>query len=522
MEPDSTGSKRQIAQAAALVMVLFVISRLLGLAREVIIGHQFGTGGDLDTYLAAFRLPDLLFQLIAGGALGSAFIPAFAGLLAQEKRRRAWRLASSIINLVMLVLTILSFLAGLLAPILVKQIIAPGFGPAQQAMTVDLMRLMLVTPIVFGVSGILMGILNSYQHFLLPALAPALYNLAIISGAILLSPTMGVEGLAIGVVVGSLLHLAIQLPGLRRRDGFYALRFGLGDENVREVGRLMLPRTIGLAAVQINFLINTILASRLPSGSLSALNYAWLIMLLPQGIFAQAIATAAFPTFSALAARDKMDEFRSTVSSTLRAILFLSVPATVGLIMLRVPLIQVLLERGAFDARSTEWVATALGFYALGLAGHSAVEILSRAFYALHDTVRPVGVGLGAMTLNIVLSLILGRPVESGGMAHAGLALANSIATLLEMAILWVLLERKAGGMPWRELGSSLARILGASAVMGLVLWSFLYYLGGISPWITAIGGILIGGGMFLLAAMVLRAPEPVSVWNMLRRRKSN
>lgn len=521
MTSSSAGSKRQIAQAAALVMLLFVISRLLGLAREIIIGNQFGTSSQLDAYLAAFRLPDLLFQLVAGGALGSAFIPTFAGLLAQERRREAWRLASAILNLVMVFLTVLSFLAGLLAPLLVKWIIAPGFDAAQQALTVELMRLMLLSPIVFGASGILMGILNSHQHFLLPALAPAMYNLAIIGGAMILAPTMGVQGLAIGVVAGSLLHLFTQLPGLRRREGFYALRLDLGNENVREVGRLMLPRTLGLAAVQLNFLVNTIIASGLSDGSLSALNYAWLIMLLPQGIFAQAIATAAFPTFSALAARGQMDEFRSTVSTTLRAILFLSVPATVGLIMLRVPLIQVLLERGAFDARSTEWVAAALGFYALGLAGHSAVEILSRAFYALHDTIRPVGIGLGAMALNITLSLILGRPAENGGLAHAGLALANSIATLLEMLVLWIILSQRAGGMPWREVGSSLFRTLAASGAMGIVLWSFLYYVGDISPWISAIGGILCGAGIFILAALVLRAPEPAGLLRMIRRRNS-
>ena len=520
MTSNDAGSKHQIAQAAALVMALFVISRLLGLGREIIIGSQFGTSSDLDAYLAAFRLPDLLFQLIAGGALGSAFIPTFAGLLAQEKRRDAWRLASAIINLAMLILTVLSFLAGLLAPMLVEKIIAPGFSPTQQALTVDLMRLMLVTPIVFGVSGILMGILNSHQHFLLPALAPALYNLAIIGGAVILAPSMSVQGLAIGVVAGSLLHLFAQLPGLSGRNGFYALRLGLGDRNVREVGRLMLPRTIGLAAVQLNFLVNTILASRLAVGSLSAINYAWLIMLLPQGIFAQAIATAAFPTFSALAARGEMDEFRSTVSSVLRAIFFLSIPATVGLIMLRVPLIQVLLERGAFDARSTQWVALALGFYALGLAGHSAVEILSRAFYSLHDTIRPVSIGLGAMGLNIILSLILSRPVEAGGMAHAGLALANSIATLLEMIVLLVMLGKKAEGMPWREIGNSVARTVIASGAMGLVLWSFLYYVGDFSPWLTAIGGILVGGGMFLVTAVVLRSPEPAGVWEMIRRRR--
>jgi putative peptidoglycan lipid II flippase len=516
---NAEADKRQIARAAALVMGLFVLSRLLGMLREIVIGHQFGTSAALDAYLAAFRLPDLLFQLVAGGALGSAFIPTFAGLLAQERRRDAWRLASAIINLLMLLLTVLSFLASLLAGPLVRHIIAPGFTPAQQALTAHLMRLMLLTPIIFGVSGVLMGILNSHQYFLTPALAPSLYNLAIIAGALWLSPSLGVEGLAIGVVVGALLHLLVQMPALCRLDGFYAPILGLRDANVREVGRLMLPRAIGLAAVQVNFLVNTILASRLPAGSLSALNYAWLIMLLPQGIFAQAVATAAFPTFSAQAARGEMSAFRSTVSATLRATLYLSVPASVGLILLRRPLVQVLLQRGAFDAHSTAWVASALAFYAIGLVGHSAVEILSRAFYALHDTLRPVLVGLGAMGLNIILSLLLGRPTEAGGMGHAGLALANSTATLLEMIVLMVLLARRAGGLPWREMSASLGRITLSAGTMGIVLWSFLYYLGESSAWLTALGGITIGALMYLLASLLVRAPEPLGIWHMVSRR---
>ncbi len=518
---NAEADKRQIVRAAALVMMLFVLSRLLGMLREIVIGHQFGTSAALDAYLAAFRLPDLLFQLVAGGALGSAFIPTFAGLLAQGHRRDAWRLASAIINLLMLLLTILSFLASVLAGPMVRHIIAPGFTPAQQALTAHLMRLMLLSPIIFGVSGVLMGILNSHQHFLTPALAPSLYNLAIIAGALWLSPSRGVEGLAIGVVAGSLLHLLVQVPALCRLDGFYAPLLGWKDPNVREVGRLMLPRTIGLAAVQVNFLVNTILASRLPAGSLSALNYAWLIMLLPQGIFAQAVATAAFPTLSAQAARGEMSAFRSTVSATLRATLYLAVPASIELILLRRPLVQVLLQRGAFDAHSTVWVASALAYYALGLVGHSAVEILSRAFYSLHDTLRPVAVGLGAMALNIVLSLVLGRPAEAGGMAHAGLALANSIATILEMIVLVVLLARRAEGLPWGELGASFGRITLSAGAMGIVLWSFLYYLGESSAWLVAMGGIALGALMYLLASLLVRAPEPLGIWHMVARRSA-
>jgi putative peptidoglycan lipid II flippase len=247
-------------------------------------------------------------------------------------------------------------------------------------LTVQLMRAMLMSPIVFGLSGVVMGILNSYQHFLVPALAPAIYNLCIIGGAALLAPRIGVFGLAAGVVAGAFMHLGIQIPQLVRQGMSYKPVIDLSHPGVREVGRLMLPRVLGLATVQINFLVNTFLASTLVEGSLAALNYAWLLMLLPQGIFAMGIATAAFPTFSDLAARGRRGELRSTLSETLRLTLFLSTPSAVALIILREPLVRLLLERGRFDPSSTQAVAWALQFYALGLVAHSALEILTRGF----------------------------------------------------------------------------------------------------------------------------------------------
>ena len=440
--PTGTTGKQQIARAAGLVMVLFVLSRLMGLAREMIIGAQFGTSADLDAYLAAFRLPDLLFQLVAGGALGSAFIPTFTGYLARKDHDGAWRLASGVANLLLVVMTAIAALAAVLAPWLVRQVIAPGFDPSQQVLTARLMRLMLVTPVVFGVSGLVMGALNAHQHFLLPAAAPILYNLAIIGGALGLAPRLGVAGLALGVVAGSGLHLLVQVPGLVRFKARYWPVLTVHDPGVREVGCLMAPRVLGLAAVQVNFLINTVLASGLAKGSLSALNFAWLMMMLPQGVFAQAVATAAFPTFSALVARGKTDEMRSTLSATLRAIFFLSVPAAVGLLVLRMPLIQLLFQRGAFEASSTEAVAWALQFYALGLPAHAGVEVVARAFYALHDTRTPVAISVAAMALNVVLSLILIRPL-----AHGGLALSNTVATTLEFMGMMFLIRRRLGGI---------------------------------------------------------------------------
>jgi len=509
-----TSSKRQIARAAAIVIAAFALSRVLGLAREMIIGQHFGTSGELDAYLAAFRLPDILFQLVAGGALGSAFIPTFSGYLARGEEQEAWRLASAVINLVLVCLSALALLAAAFSPLLVTKVVAPGFDPAKRALTVRLMRLMLLSPAIFGVSGIVMGVLNSYQHFLLPALAPIVYNLSIIGAAFFLSPSLGIRSLAVGVVIGSLLHLAVQIPGLARRGMGYSLILGLGDPGVREVGRLMAPRVLGLAVVQLNFLVNTILASGLADGSLAALNFAWLLMLLPQGIFAQALATAAFPTFSELVAKRQVAEMRSTLSATLRAILYLAIPASVGLFTLRYPIVQLLFQRGAFKESSTETVVWALQFYALGLFAHAVVEIVTRAFYALHDTLTPVLIGIGAMGLNIVLSLILIRPL-----AHGGLALANSTATILEVVGLLLIIRRRLEGIEGgRLLGSTLRTVL-AAGLMGLGVNWFAAGTRELSVIIVGGGGMALGGLIYLVASLALGLEEARRLWLMASRR---
>lgn len=497
-------SRRQIAQAAGLVSILFAISRLLGLLREIVIGAQFGTGAELDAYLAAFRLPDLIFYLVAGGALGSAFIPTFTASLTQDSTQaRAWRLASAVSNLVLLVTTGLAIAAALLADTLVATLIAPGFDPAQQALTAELMRIMLIAPVIFGVSGIVMGILNSFQHFLAPALAPVLYNLAIIAAAWLLAPSLGVRGLALGVVAGAAAHLLVQVPALLRRRPQYRPGLGLVSPEVREVARLMGPRVLGLAAVQINFLVNANLASGLSAGSLSALNYAWLMMLLPQGIVAQGIATAVFPTLSAQAAQGQIDALRNMLNGALRAILWLTLPAATGLLMLRTPLIRVLLERGQFSAESTALTAYALAFFAFGLLAHSLLEVVTRAFYALHDTWTPVRIGIAAMTLNVALSLLLIRPL-----AHGGLALANTLATTLEtLALLWLIGPRLAG-LGGRRLLTTLGRGAVATLAMAAALAWFLGKWGDLPALIVAGGGILAGGLVYGVAAALLGRGE--------------
>jgi putative peptidoglycan lipid II flippase len=515
---------RRIAGAAAVVMFFFVLSRLSGLAREIIIGALFGTSADYDAYLAAFRVPDLLFQLIAGGALGSAFIPVFAVYWSNGDRTGAWLLFSRVLNLIVLILAGAACVAAIFAPALVERVIAPGFSPEQQALTASLMRWMLASTVIFAASGLIMAALNAVQHFVLPAAAPVVYNLAIILGAWLLAPSLGVYGLAVGVVAGAIAHLLVQIPGLWIKRARYTASLAIRDRGVREVGRLMGPRVLGLFFVQLQFLVNTILASHLLPGSLSALNFAWLTMLLPQGVFAQAVATAAFPTFSAQAAAGQRAALRATFGQTLRAVIFLSVPAAVGLFILRGPLVSLLFERGAFTAQSTAMVAYALQFYAAGLVAHAGLEIVVRAFYASHDTLTPVTVGILAMMANIALSIWWVRRWSYGG-----LALANSVATTAEFVLLLWLLRRRLGGIDGRRLAWTFLRSTAGALVMGVALAGWLAWLergpafatedglGG--AFLAVLGGIGLAAAVYGLAAFVLRSEELRAMRALVRRR---
>jgi putative peptidoglycan lipid II flippase len=510
---------RQIVKAATLVMGLFVVSRVLGLVRQMVFGTLFGTSGELDAYLDAARIPEMIFLIVAGGALGSAFIPTFAGYLEERDDVGAWRLASAIANLALIILAGTAVLAAVFAPVLVHTVIAPGFDQPQQTLTVNLLRLMLISPIIFGVSGVVMGVLNAHQHFLLPALAPSIYNLSIIGGAVLLGPRLGVRGMAIGVVVGSALHLLIQVPGLLRHGARYVPTLGLGDPGVREVGRLMVPRMLGTAIAQVNFVVNNSLASMMGEGAISAITYAWLLMLLPQGVFAQAVGTAAFPTFAAQAARGERAEMRSTLAATLRVVFSLCFPATAGLVVLGRPLVAVLFERGAFKAASTEAVAWALAFYALGLVGHAGLEIIARAFYALHDTFTPVWVGGLAMGLNVVLSLVLPGVFDRAGWPpYAGLALANSIATLLELVVLMMLVRRRMEGLEGRRTLTAFAKSGLASLAMGAVLLGWQVVLPHAGALVLGGGGVVLGVAVYLGAGLLLRMGELGAVMGLIRR----
>ncbi len=496
-------------------MATFLVSRLLGLLRDVVIGAQFGTSGNYDAYVAAFRIPDIIYTLIAGGILVSAFVPTFTDYLAKEDRSGAWRLASAVINLVIIVMIIAAVIAAAFAEPIVHYLLAPGFSPEAQALTVQLMRLLLIPPIIFAISGVVMGILYAHQSFWLPGLAPSMYNLGIIFGAIALAPFLDVYGLAIGAIIGALLHLLVQVPGLRRVGMQYSTRLAVRDSGVQEVTRLMLPRMFGVAVVQLNFLVETSLASLLKiEGAVSALNYAWRVMLVPQAVVAQSVATAAFPTFADQYARGQLQQLRSSLAATIRSILFIAIPASIGLLVLCQPIIQLVFERGKFTEESTLLVAAALGAYALGLIGHSGVEILARAFYALHDTKTPVLLGVLALGINLAMSLAL-----INVLGITGLALANTIAASIEMLLLIVLIRKRLGGLDDRRLAISALKTTLASLVMGLAVWGFLNVTADTGVMVRALGGTIIGAGVFFVAAWLLRSEELHTVLSIIRRR---
>jgi putative peptidoglycan lipid II flippase len=506
----SSSSSRQIARSSGVVMVGFVLSAVTGLASQVLISRAFGTTPELDAYIAGNRLPEILFALIGGGALASAYLPTLSTFITRKDDDGAWKLTSSIVNLLIVILGLLSALAWLAAPWIVKNVLAPGFDSQDQIdLTVRLLRIMLLSPVVFSVSGIFMATLNAHQHFLFPALAPASYRLGQIVSLLILVPTLGVVGLAWGAVLGAFMHLVVQLPAFVRLQPQLRMEFGLAMPEVRQVGRLMAPRLLGVAVVQLNFLVNTIIASGQPEGSLAALNFAWQLMYMPQAVIAQAIAIAALPTFSAQAARGEFDALRSTLATTVRGVVFLSLPASLGLILLRKPIVALLFERGFFTAESTALVAWALLWYAVGLLGHALLEVIVRGFYANQDTRTPVFVGAGAMGLNIALSLMLSALfTQAGWPPHGGLALANSLATALEVTGLLLLLSKRLNGLDFQRIRGGLVKIAIASGAMTAALSAWLQLGRDLSDWVLGGGGVLIGLGFYWAVSYGMKISE--------------
>ncbi|HKO34617.1 MAG TPA: murein biosynthesis integral membrane protein MurJ [Candidatus Limnocylindria bacterium] len=513
---------RVLATASLILTVAALASRLLGWIRLLVIGSQFGASRELDAYFAAFRIPDAIFQLVVAGALSAALIPVFASYRARGQEAEAWRLASSIINLVVIALAGLSLLMAIFAPLLVP-IVAPGFDAPTTELTIRMTRVMLLSPVLIGMGAVVSGILNSYERFAVPSLAPLAYNLVIILAAIFLAPVMGVEGLAVGVAIGSLAHLVIQLPELGKVGQRYDLTIGLRQPGVLKVALLMGPRMLGLAAGQLNFIVSTILASGLPAGSLTAYNYAFQLSQIPVGVLGVSVAVALFPTLSRDAALGHVGEIRRQVATSLRVLIFIAAPLTAAMIVLAEPITAVFFQYGLFSAQSTALTASALAFFAIGLVAHIVVHVLTRAFYAMQDTRTPVLWAIVAVAINVPLMAWLVGP-----MGVVGLALALSVSASLEViGLLWALHSRIESIEGASVLRSAARSAVGAGAAAltmlgGLTLvetWLPALLEGGITRLLVVVVLTAAGAAIFLLVTSALRSPEIALLRNLMKRR---
>jgi putative peptidoglycan lipid II flippase len=459
-----------IARASIVMIAALIASRVLGWLRLSVIGATFGATPQLDAFMAAFKIPNALFELLVAGALASAFIPVFAGYLAKEREKEAWHVASSVMNVLILSLMVLSAIMWVAAPWLVPTIVAPLPDPKQRDLAVELTRIMLLSPIFMGLSSLVTGVLQSYRQFLAGAVAPLVYNGVQILFALFAAPFLGIHALALGVVAGAAMMFLVQLPELTFRRTKYELTLDLGHAGVREVFLLAGPRTFALGAVQIVFFVDTYLASQMPTGSLTALVYAFQLMLLPLGVFSIAISAAVFPALSHYASLGQAVKMREALQQAIRWILFLTLPTAIVMVVLRRPIVNLLFQYGAFGAEARELTQAAFLFYALGLAGHALVQILARAYYASRDTTTPVALTLVSIGVNVVLSVTLAPT-----MGINGLALANSVATLAEAALLLTMLAPRAR-LRLVGLGYATLKQVTAALLMGVGMFLFIRF----------------------------------------------
>ncbi|MDD2684420.1 MAG: murein biosynthesis integral membrane protein MurJ [Candidatus Cloacimonetes bacterium] len=519
-----------ITVAASLVAVSSLISRLLGIIRDRILAGQFGANATLDIYYAAFRIPDLIFNLVVLGALSAGFIPIFTKLIkpaadssgsgsaSSSDNQAAWSLANNVLYFLLLGLAALSILGILFAPGLTRWL-APGFSAADQTSTAQLTRIMFLSPLFLGISGIFGGILQSFKRFLIYSLAPIFYNLGIIIGALYFVNWWGLSGLAWGVALGAFLHMVIQLPAVYRLGFRYRFQIIWRDLNTKLIGRMMLPRTMSLAISQINLVVITVIASGLSSGSLAVFNFANNLQSFPVGIFGISFAIAAFPALSESAFNK--EKLKSNFSQTIRQILFFVIPTTILIVALRAQIIRVILGTGEFDWQATVLTMNTLAFFAVSLFAQATIPLLVRVFYARQNSATPFYLGLVTVVINIILSLILGEK-----MGVPGLALAYSIANILNLALLWIWLGLSVG---WLDIGNILWSVLkfttsaiaagGAAQITKVLVWPFIDMTKFSGVFIQLLAALMAGGLVYLIFCYLFRSEELFGFLSALRRR---
>jgi putative peptidoglycan lipid II flippase len=467
----SDGGRPRLARSAGVFGLATIASRVLGLVRDQVLAFYFGAGDANDAFRVASRIPNLVRDLFAEGAMSAAFVPTFTRELTQNGRERAWQLASSVIN-ALLIVTGVIVAAGIIFAEPLVRLFAADFAevPGKLELTVHLTRLVFPFLTLVAVAAALMGMLNSLGHFFVPALSPAMYNVAVVVMSLSLipiAPALGMQDItivAVATLVGGLGQLAIQWPPLKREGFRYRAVLDLKDQGLHRVLLLMGPGTIGMAATQINVVVNTVLATSQGTGAVSWLDFAFRIMYLPIGLFGVSIATAATPAISRMVAEHDFARIRSTLANALGLMMFLNVPATVGLIVLARPIVAVIFEHGEFTAADTMATAAAVQLYAIGLVGYSIVRIISPTFYALQRSRIPVMVSAGSVVVNVALNLALVRV-----MGYRGLALGTSITAIVNATVQLILLRRELSGLEGGKIAAAFARVLAAAAVMGAV-----------------------------------------------------
>lgn len=463
-----------VAKSAGAVAIAVFISRILGLVREQVFAALFGASTAMDAFVVAYRIPNLLRDLFAEGALSSAFVTVFSEYDQKRTSEETWRLVNNVLSVILILLSSITLLGIYFAPYLVK-ILAPHFSaiPGKIQLTTHLTRIMFPFLLMVSISALIMGILNTRGHFFIPSLSSSCFNFGTIfvGGALaLIFPHLGysaITGMAIGTLVGGLLQILIQLPLLIREGFKLSLFIDLRDPGLRKIGRLIIPAIIGLSATQINIFINTNFASRCANGSVSWLNYSFRLMQFPIGLFGVALSVATLPVLARLATNRKIKELGNTLVSSLSLAFACTVPAAIGLWILAVPIVRIIFQRGHFNAFDTLMTAAALKFYAIGLLAYSAVKILVPAFYALDDTRWPVIGSFVTVITNLIVVILTLKALQ-----HRAIALSTSISVLVNFFFLSIILYKKIGGYPVKELFISFLKIVIASSIMGFTIYA--------------------------------------------------
>jgi putative peptidoglycan lipid II flippase len=514
----------RIARAATTIGTGTLLSRILGFLRDMVIARYFGAGMVADAFFVAFRIPNLWRRLVGEGSLTISFIPVYTEYLTQKSEEESRKVAHIAFTIAAVILLILTILGVFFSPILIR-IIAPGFVhvPEKFQLTVTLNQIIFPYLFFMGLFALCMGILNSHRHFFAPAIAPIFLNISIIVSVFLFYHTFQIPviSLALGVLAGGIIQFLFQIPFLWKKRITFRFNFDFRHPAIKRIGLLMIPGLIGTAVYQINVFIDTIFASFLPSGSVSYLFFADRLMEFPLGIFAIAVGMASLPSLSGLAAQGKIEELKETLSFTFRLVSFISVPAMVGLIALKTPIVNLLFQRGLFDYSATEKTAFALLFYSVGLWAIAGARTIVPAFYSLQDTWTPLKIALICLGANVIFIGIFVIPLK-----HGGLALATSLSSTLNLILLFWKLNMKLGKIDMRKNVKSLLRDILCSIPMGLAA----YLICSLGDWtvsghaiekVLLLGlGMVIGLGIYLACSFWVKNEEMIFLLKMVRKKR--